>query len=162
VTQRILDANIPDEIRTALLAERSRKHQTGVKGVLADYKTNKALKALERDLASIERDSKLWEIATGQKVKEREKEEERIEKNFVADSSLFNSERQNDNQNQSDDEDEDEDDDDEDDAFMREFRAKRIQGKTKYISLFLCLCLVFACLSPCLVFSFSLSDFLSL
>jgi hypothetical protein len=65
-TERLLNHTlIPDSIKSGIMGERSRKTGTGVKGVLADYKVEQALKAAERDAVKAEREAALHRIAYG-------------------------------------------------------------------------------------------------
>ena len=67
-TDRLLNHSlIPDSVKNGIMGERSRRTGTGVKGVLADYKQEQALKAAERTAVAAEREAVLHRIAYGAK-----------------------------------------------------------------------------------------------
>ncbi|KAJ1432000.1 thioredoxin-like protein [Ochromonadaceae sp. CCMP2298] len=115
--QQLSSADIPESVRQSILAERARKSSTGVKGVLADYKEHKALERAQAQADALYRQQVLTRMAGGCMQTPQEEEEE------VPPSGKAYADEE---------EEEEEDladlqDDDEDDAFMRDFRAKRLR-----------------------------------
>jgi hypothetical protein len=103
-TDKLLsDKSIPDHIKNGILNERSQKHNTGVKGVLADRKAHAALERAQREAKTQERNAILTRMVQGAKV------------------SSSPSVQQQEPPNVDDEEDED------DDEFFAAFRAKRLQ-----------------------------------
>lgn len=113
VVEKVLNADIPDSIRDGILNERSGKHNTGVKGVLADYKANQALKEAERQAKIQEREAILTRMVQGARISN----EDIQSSEFVQTNPT------------------EEDDDDEDDDFLKEYRKKRLQELQKQSNL---------------------------
>lgn len=80
--------------------------------MLADRKAHQKLERAQREAKEVFRKQVLTRIAEGAKVKPAPQQDITQIKSAMED------------------EDDDDDDDDEDDAFMREFRAKRLLGKS--------------------------------
>lgn len=111
IEDRVLnDDNIPDSIKYGILSERSQKHQTGVKGVLADHKASKALDAARREAKELEKQRILTRMVEGYKVPLAQQQQVLLPptKHSSGDN-------------------EDDDDDEDDDEFMQAFRTKRLQ-----------------------------------
>eukprot|EP00607_Mallomonas_marina_P000669 CAMPEP_0182429320 /NCGR_PEP_ID=MMETSP1167-20130531/25685_1 /TAXON_ID=2988 /ORGANISM="Mallomonas Sp, Strain CCMP3275" /LENGTH=315 /DNA_ID=CAMNT_0024612767 /DNA_START=183 /DNA_END=1130 /DNA_ORIENTATION=+ len=74
------DEDIPEPVRRSILAERARKHNTGVKGVLADYKQHNQVEAAVREREREFRENVLTRMAQGSTVQdislEQQEEEE--------------------------------------------------------------------------------------
>uniref|UniRef100_A0A7S3GW90 Phosducin domain-containing protein n=1 Tax=Spumella elongata TaxID=89044 RepID=A0A7S3GW90_9STRA len=108
--QQLSNAEVPETIRQSILAERARMTATGVKGVLADYRAAQAMAEAEAQAIALHRQQVLTRMTQGAKVQyvaeEEEDETAGLDINDIDSDDL---------------------EDDEDDAFMREFRAKRLQ-----------------------------------
>lgn len=104
----LLDDTIPDEIKISILNERNKKHNTGVKSVLADRKAHKDLERALHDAKQRERNAILHRIAAGATLPLQEGEPvSQFVKATAAELS-------------------DDDSDDDNDEFLAAFRAKRI------------------------------------
>jgi hypothetical protein len=98
--------DVPEPIRQSIIAQRLRNPSTGVKGVLADYKADQALRTAQRQAQKDYREAVLNRIANGAKAAPTSVFRQE------ADLELF-------------------DDDEDDDEFLQEFRLRRLKGTKK-------------------------------
>lgn len=106
-------SRVPFEVRQRILAERARKTQTGVKGVLADAKAAKALDRAEEQARRDERAAVLRRMVEGHKVPVAEVQAELL--SLAQAAALY------------DDDDDDDSDFDDDEDVLRAFRERRLQ-----------------------------------
>lgn len=117
-------SRVPLEVRQRILAERARKTQTGVKGVLADAKAAKALDRAEEQARRNERAAVLRRMVEGHKVPAAEAQAELLS---LAQAAALDEEHDDDDDDDCDDEDEEESDFDDDEDVLRAFRERRLQ-----------------------------------
>lgn len=68
VLDRLGQSALPESVKQGILLDRLKGHQTGVKGVLADYKAIKQLEQAEREARQMEREEALYRIARGHRL----------------------------------------------------------------------------------------------
>ena len=102
---------VPESISRSILAERMKQHNTGVKGVLADYRASVAMDREEQISKQAHRQAVLTRMAEGYKLRPDDvaQEDVAVQPNVDGD-----------------------DDNESDDEFMREYRQKRIQGEMNH------------------------------
>lgn len=122
--------DVPETIRRSILAERERKSKTGVKGVLADYKTAKKMEEAQRQAAEANRNAILLRIAQGAKrsLEEEADDDDDDDLNGHVVAPYKGQQQQKKHEEEEDEEDDLDDllDSDNDDEFLREFRHKRL------------------------------------
>lgn len=124
-------SDIPESVRNNILAERAGLPSTGVKGVLADYKAHQATVAAQRMADAEQRQQVLMRMARGHVVSSQDQEvvgtgsgaATQLNKSVPHKSGQDPDDSSSDNERVAL---QDADDDDED-AFMRDYRAKRLK-----------------------------------
>lgn len=102
-------ADVPETVRKSILAQRMRDKQTGVKGVLADYKAATAMAQAQALADAQQRAQIINRMVHGHIIKAEDQEPEEEEEELCLDEEL-----------------EEGGFDDDEDAFMREYRQKRL------------------------------------
>lgn len=121
------DDGVPDPIRRKILAERENMHATGVKGVLADYKTHLKMEQARQEAEKVERARIIDRMVNGSRVSNQSMTNEN-DAFLLLESALTSSQTMKSLPHEPETLDDDDDDLLGDDEFLTIFRQQRMRG----------------------------------